>query len=296
MGRGKDLKMKMSIKSVVFALGFLLCSSAFGNEPLLWEIEGTGKVYLLGSTHVGRKEMYPLAESIIKAYDDADSLVLEADIDSENIRRHSYIGRFEKGKTLQDVLSYKKLWQLKEEMGEIGLDYEQNKTLKPWVIAIMITEKKISNIGYPPGFEIETYFYFKAKRDNKELEVLEGYKFLFELLDSLSKEEQMTFLQDSYKNINELEDDLEELFKSWDNGDVDRIYKLFMKEGAGFEVEDLMATLYGTRTLAMLDKMEGYLEEDKTRFVIVGGGHIMGDDGLLKMLATKGYKIKRFRN
>ncbi len=284
----------MSIKSVVFALGFLLCVSVFGGDLFFWEVEG--KVYLLGSPHVGRRDMYPLPVSIIDAFEDSDSLVLETDLDPAKSRPHMHICMLETGKTLQDVLSYKKLWEVKEVLSELGLDYEQNKVLKPWVIALMITDTKITKIGYDLEMGIEAFFYSQAVRERKQVEELEGAKSQFELMDSLSADDQITLLEEAFCSSSKIAEELEILFKSWKSGDDDKVYGAFVKEEYTPELEALMKKIIKWRNQDMLRKIESYLTEDKTRFIIIGAGNLLGDDGLIKELEDKGYKVKRFKN
>src|SRR3569832_968705 len=48
---------------------------------LFWRVSSPGStVYLLGSIHFGRPEMYPLSSAIDQAYARADALVVEADV------------------------------------------------------------------------------------------------------------------------------------------------------------------------------------------------------------------------
>src|SRR5690606_27786821 len=47
-------------------------------KSLLWEVSSpTAKVFLLGSIHIAKKGLYPLAPSIEDAYASSDTLVLE---------------------------------------------------------------------------------------------------------------------------------------------------------------------------------------------------------------------------
>src|SRR3569833_4420418 len=48
---------------------------------LFWRASSPGStVYLLGSIHIGRPEMYPLSSAIDQAFARADALVVEADV------------------------------------------------------------------------------------------------------------------------------------------------------------------------------------------------------------------------
>ena len=43
----------------------------------------------------------------------------------------------------------------------------------------------------------------------------------------------------------------------------------------------------------MVEKIEGYLEEDETYFVIIGAGHLVGKKGIIEILEDKGYTVKQ---
>src|SRR5690606_1575475 len=68
------------------ALALLLAAAPAGAEaghPLtLWRVDGVeNRVYLLGSVHLLRPEDHPLPAGIEDAYHDADTLVMEMDVD-----------------------------------------------------------------------------------------------------------------------------------------------------------------------------------------------------------------------
>jgi uncharacterized protein YbaP (TraB family) len=46
--------------------------------------------------------------------------------------------------------------------------------------------------------------------------------------------------------------------------------------------------------LQRIPKIEGYLRSGKTYFVVVGAGHIGGQNGLVAMLRARGYNIEQF--
>ena len=39
----------------------------------------------------------------------------------------------------------------------------------------------------------------------------------------------------------------------------------------------------------MVDKIEGFLENDEIYFVVVGAGHLVGENGIINLLEEKGY-------
>ncbi len=56
-------------------------SDSSNKKNFLWEVKSdSSTVYLLGSIHIGKKEMYPLNLIIENAFDECNNLVVEVDI------------------------------------------------------------------------------------------------------------------------------------------------------------------------------------------------------------------------
>jgi len=51
--------------------------------------------------------------------------------------------------------------------------------------------------------------------------------------------------------------------------------------------------MFTERNLTMTDKIKGYLDEDSTVFVVVGAGHLIGEQGIVKLLKKAGFKAER---
>ena len=72
--------------SVVFILFFLCISVSFRDasaekKNFLWKVRSdTGTVYILGSIHFMKKEIYPLDKKIEDAFDKSDVLSVEANV------------------------------------------------------------------------------------------------------------------------------------------------------------------------------------------------------------------------
>jgi len=47
--------------------------------------------------------------------------------------------------------------------------------------------------------------------------------------------------------------------------------------------------LFYQRNLKMTDKIEGFLKKDKSHFVIIGAGHLIGKKGIIQLLKDRGH-------
>ena len=61
------------------------------------------------------------------------------------------------------------------------------------------------------------------------------------------------------------------------------------------ELQPLIEALVYQRNAAMARQVADFLKTPKTRFVVVGSLHLVGDRSILKLLAEKGYRIEQLR-
>ena len=82
---------------------------------------------------------------------------------------------------------------------------------------------------------------------------------------------------------------------AWRSGDVDKLSELFLKEMKK-EFPKLYKTLFTDRNNKWLDKIETYLQTPQKEFVLVGVGHMVGEDGLIEQLKRRGYEVKKLNS
>jgi hypothetical protein len=88
---------------------------------------------------------------------------------------------------------------------------------------------------------------------------------------------------------------IELMLDAWKEGDAPLLQK-YMDEMISKEpgYEEINKVLLDDRNINMATKIEDYLRTDKKYFVIAGAAHLLGDNGILKLLGTKNhYKIKQ---
>ncbi|MCR4291032.1 MAG: TraB/GumN family protein [Candidatus Scalindua sp.] len=71
-------------KLIIVFIVIVLFSTAASAESSVWELDTTdgGSFYLAGSCHVLRKSDYPLPDEFESAYEDADQIIFETDIEA----------------------------------------------------------------------------------------------------------------------------------------------------------------------------------------------------------------------
>ncbi|MCD4792119.1 MAG: TraB/GumN family protein [Bacteroidales bacterium] len=273
------------------------------NKVCLWELENSqNKVYLLGSLHLLPEDVYPLDERISNSFKASDILVVEADITKNPEEVQKLIAQeafFKDGNNLKKVLSEEMYSSLSSEFKGLGVDIEKLNNFKPWFVTMNLGALRSSKIDVKPGAGIDVHFLNSAnERDMKILE-LESVALQLELHSSQSINSQIDNLQYLLEESNQNEQYLKmlEAWKIGNENELNNLSRIEMKEaGKKFTgVKEQYEKMFIERDEAMLDKITSYLNDDtgKTYFIIVGIFHLVGEDGLIKMLEAKGYKTKQ---
>ena len=51
--------------------------------------------------------------------------------------------------------------------------------------------------------------------------------------------------------------------------------------------------MFHERNKRMTDRISQYLEEDSSYFVVIGAGHLIGENSIVDLLTKRGYTAKR---
>ncbi len=123
---------------------------------------------------------------------------------------------------------------------------------------------------------------------------LESLEYQINLLSNLSEKEQELFLLYTLKDINILEQELDKLVKAWSAGDekgIESIITKSLKEDK--RLVPIYEKLVIERNKKMASKIEGYLKEKETYFVILGAGHLVGSQGIIELLKSMGFVVEQ---
>jgi uncharacterized protein YbaP (TraB family) len=298
------MKKQTTKLSLIFSLLFIFLFAVFAqdslsqsNKSFLWKVQSkTNTVYVLGSIHYLKKEMYPLDEKIEKAFEQSEILVVEADvanISKEDIQKLMENAFYTENDTLQKNVSAETYGLVKKKLEELGASLEVANKYKPWFLGLNLVSLEALKLGFDPNYGIDRYFLEKAAERKKILE-LESLEYQFKLFSALSKKDQESFLLYILKDIKVLDRELDKLVKAWSAGDekgIELIMTKSIKEDK--RLIPIYEKLVLERNKKMVSKIEEYLKEKETFFVIVGAGHLVGNQGIIELLKGKGFSLEQ---
>jgi uncharacterized protein len=261
----------------------------------LWQVKSkAATVYLLGSIHVANEAMYPLDARIDQAFRSADTLVLETPMDASAQQQAAALlqraGLYAPPDALDKHLDEKTMARLDAALRKLGLPLQAVMAMRPWLASLTITLLKLQMLGYEPALGIDQHFHAAAGK--KRIAALENIEEQVAFFRSMPESAQIAALRQTLEQLDELADLMRRATEAWRRGDIVTFEKLLI-EPTRKEYPELYRQLLVERNRRMTATLDRYLAGKGTTFVVVGGGHLVGADSIIRMLEARGHKPRR---
>lgn len=273
-------------------LVLLLLAAPAGAQDrhFLWEVEGThNTVYLLGSIHALRPGDYPLAPAIREAFREAEAVVLEIRIPEGGTGEAAALLAGRQGPGLADQLTAGQYRRARKLARKQGIELDDLSRLDPWLAGLVIMQGALRRAGYDPRHGLDAHFQRRARKAGKPLLALETPRDQLRLFDELPRTMQGKFLLRTLEQASDLEAQLDPLVGAWKAGRVGRVKRLVLAEFEPFP--GLYERLVAQRNRNWLPQIEGLLDDRRDYLVVVGAAHMVGKQGLVRMLRQRGYAV-----
>jgi uncharacterized protein YbaP (TraB family) len=266
----------------------------------LWKVGADGThVWLLGSIHVAKPSLYPLPPEIERAFAESKALVVEVDqakADPAALQRLvAERGLFPPGQSLRTAYPEPRVKQALELAAKAGLPAAQAEQMRLWYLNLNATMLQVRKLGYDPAHGIDQHFIEAARKKGLPIKELESVQAQLDLLSGFSDELQGLMLESTLEEYDEVPKKLEEIFAIWGRGDAAALEKALLEDGLAKKpaLEPVRRKLFDERNAAMAAKVEGYLKSGDVHFVVMGAGHLLGEQGVAALLRQKGYAVEQ---
>lgn len=296
-----------------------------GSLGLLWKAEGNGNtLYLLGSIHTDRNNLYPFHRQLRDIITSAELAAFELDFNSqEGIEEFTAMQTYSDGTTLKDHISAELYQEVIDALAPLGMPEDQVAQFKPWALANSFTA--LSMLDETTGgnaMAIDLYVNAKAANVGIPVEGVETYAFQGSIFENLSAEYQENYLAMTlamYQGMDssaaedltaeekaELEAALKEQdeavdrwMEQWKTRDTAGFAKDYPKDDIQGNTEDeLNAKLFEGRDPNMIAWADRWLKQSgsHTGIMTVGAGHMIGKTGIVQGLRDLGYTVEAVPN
>lgn len=277
-------------------------SGATKSQPESSAVSDQAVVYLMGSIHYADQSFYPLRAEIEQAFSHSDYLAVEMDVNALDTAEYNQIlareGVYPEGKSIKDDISDATWQELRKRLNQLNVPYEAVQQYRPGILVLTMTAVQVMQLGFDPQLGIDVHFLNRAVLPPaKQVIELESLQQQLDLFIDIPDGELL--LKESLQSMDEAGVMMNDMITFWKKGDVKAMNKLLFEDSlhdypAFVSIYD---TLFYERNRKMAADIEAMLKQGQTTgasyFVVVGTGHLVGDQGIVKLLKDRGYTVKR---
>ena len=266
---------------------------------LFYAVSGHGKTaYLFGTIHVGRPDFYPLELVVTQALAQSSELVVELDATQGDkmqaaILRHATLPD---SRSLDTLLTPALRKRLQTQLDAQGTPRASVQAFKPWMASLSLVMGAMQQYGFNPAYATDLYLIELARNFNKAIGELESIDYQLKLFDSLSPKEQLDFLDETLKLLEQgrMRDDTQALVDAWLASDARALQQQSLKSmhDSPRSARWMQQKLFTERNQLMAAGIDHMLAEGRQPFVAIGALHLTGSDGVPALLEKRGFRIK----
>jgi len=262
---------------------------------LLWKASTPrNTVYLLGSIHMASKDLYPLPDHVEQAFRKSNVLVVEVDLNKLDQSKFEGLmaksGLYPRTDSLWNHVSPTTHEIVADFCEKHGMNAEAFARMKPWLASFATSFLPVAAQQQKLAPGIDKYLLDQAA-DRMRVEALETAEYQFRLLANLPDVQQERNLLSAVKNAGQSAEDFQKLQAYWLEGDGDKLNAYLtasMREDPEYQKR-----VFSDRNPRMADRAEQCLKSSDHCFLVVGAGHMVGKDGVVRLLQSRGYKVEQ---
>lgn len=290
-----------------------------GSLGLLWKAEGNGNtLYLLGSIHTDRNNLYPFHKQLRDIISGVELAAFELDFNSqEGIDEFTAMQMYSDGTTLKDHIDPELYQEVVKALTSLGTPEEQIASYKPWALANTFTALSMADdTSSENAMALDLYVSAKASNLGIQVEGIETYAFQGKIFDDLSDEYQENYLamtlsmylgMDAAEGLSEEEkaayeaalkeqdEAVSRWMEQWKTRDTEAFANDYPKDVIQSNTTDeLNSKLFEGRDPNMIAWADRYLKQSgsHTGLMTVGAGHMIGKTGVVQGLKDLGYTVE----
>lgn len=264
--------------------------------PPAWVIrDADTEITLFPTIHALPPGITWLSPPVTRRFDTADMLVLETVMPEDRFELAPLIQQLGIDPALPPLarrLSPASAEAITAAAAANGIPMAALDRMQPWLAAVTLAEASLSAIGINAANGVEPALLARARTMNRTIVALETPAQQLGLFAGLPQADQIAMLEATVADIATARADTDRLLALWRTGDMDAIAAEFSREArASPRLTDVLLT---ARNRRWADWLAGEMATRPGRiFVAVGAGHFGGEQGLLVLLAARGYTPER---
>jgi uncharacterized protein YbaP (TraB family) len=269
---------------------------AAAGKSFVWKVHAGSKVlFLAGSVHALGADAYPLAAAYENAFAAAGTLVEEINLaEAEQLAAAPVLlakGLYTDGRTFEGAVGKDTATQVTNHLKDAGIPPEMIRTMKPWMVMLMITVFEAQKAGLDAALGLDKYFFDKARAAGKPVLALETAESQIDRFDKMPESLQEQMLRSTLSELDAQRNSVSAMINAWRTGNAAALEKMALSSFDGYR--GAYTSLIVERNNNWVPQIEACMARPQPCFVVVGAAHLIGPDGLLVLLRKKGYTIEQ---
>ena len=257
------------------------------DNTVLWKISGNGlkkDSYLLGTMHIMCEDDYILKDKIKNLIPQVDVVTFEVNLASEENK--ALIPEMMKPDTsFLKGLSQGELLKIDSILISQGLSVKMLEMMSPAVFVSVLSLKSM-NCSDPRNVKtMEADIQTLAASANKKIDDLETLKFQIDMLNSMFKASDLLKYLEKIDEMPAVSNKMVTAYKAENLKDLETVIY-----DSSYMSKEEQADFLTKRNNNWINKMPAKMTQSSHLFA-VGAGHLVGNEGILKLLTAKGYKL-----
>jgi len=276
-----------------FGLFILLTTSQTLFAASVWQVsKDNHSFYLVGTVHLLSESDFPLPSAFDTAFNASSHLIFETDLAELTSPKGMNLlmsqNTYKPGQNLQQVLSKEVYQQLQAKATERQWPLTSIEQFKPAFAAIMLATLELQRLG-AASTGVDMHYLQLAQQQQKKYSGLETLDEHLAVMTAMNELDADNIISSTLKDLAQTETMLAQMKAAWRSGNSKELETLFLSDMKAFpEMYNIMLV---NRNHAWMKTLE-QLDEPGV-MVLVGALHMVGDDGLLTLLADRGYTVQQ---
>lgn len=262
-------------------------------DPALWVVKDADTtIYLFGSVHLLKPGLGWFDDGVKTAFDASDQLVLEL-VEPPAAEVQALFGKLamdQQGKTLRSKMNDADRAVYEAALGKLGMPATALDPFDPWAAGLTLSLLSMQKSGFDPNSGVEKQLTAAANVSKKPIAGLETMAFQLGVFDALPEAEQVQFLVETAKEIDDVSSTFDKMVDLWAAADTESLGQL-MNEG--LTSRTLYDALLTKRNANWAKWISAKMAQPGVTFIAVGAGHLAGPTSVQALLPAYGLNATR---
>jgi uncharacterized protein YbaP (TraB family) len=196
----------------------------------------------------------------------------------------------QQGKTLRSKMNDADRAVYDAAMGKLGIPSPSFDPFEPWAAGIAMSLMAMQKAGFDPNSGVEKQLTAAAKVSNKPIAGLETAEFQLGIFDTLPEADQIAFLVETAKMIDDTNSMMDKMVNMWGSADTESLAQLLNE---GMTSRTLYDALLTKRNANWAKWISAQMKKPGVTFMAVGAGHLAGPTSVQALLPAYGLTATR---